>query len=131
MAVIRKYRQFIKFTFVAATYNIAAYVLYALLLYINIYYIIASTISFVFGVTLSYYMNKSIVFSTEILSYKKTIFYICFYCMSLLFNLSMLHILVRFYGLNPYVAQTIVTITLSIFSYHIFRSVIFGIRESK
>lgn len=125
MNLIRKYRQFIKFGLVALGYNLFAYAIYAGLVVLKCNYLFASGISFVAGVTLSYFMNKSIVFATKQHNYSLISRYILFYVALLGFNLGILHIFVKSLSINSYLAQILVTFISALLSYNTMRIFVF------
>ena len=125
MTLIRKYKQFIKFGFVAIGYNLFAYAIYAVLVVLKCNYLLASSISFIAGVTLSYFMNKSIVFATKHNHYGLILRYIFFYLVLLGFNLGVLHIFVKSLMINPYIAQILVTFISALISYNTMRVFVF------
>lgn len=125
MKLIQQYKQFIKFGFVATGYNVAAYFIYATLVYFHCNYLIASTISFLVGVLLSYFMNRSIVFSVKHHNYVLLIRYIIFYMLLLGINLTLLHGLVSLLRVNPYLAQILITMIAALISYNTMRVLVF------
>ncbi len=125
MKLIWRYQQFIKFGFVAASYNLVAYSIYATLIYFNCNYLIASTVSFLLGVVLSYFMNKFIVFSVKHNNYILIIRYVTFYVFLLGINLTLLHGFVSLLKANPYLAQILTTIIAALISYNTMRIFVF------
>lgn len=125
MNLIRKYQQFIKFGFVALGYNLFAYAIYAGLVALKCNYLFASSVSFVAGVTLSYFMNKSIVFATKQHNYGLISRYVLFYLALLGFNLGVLRIFVKSLMINPYLAQILVTFISALLSYNTMRVFVF------
>lgn len=118
-------RQFIKFGFAALGYNIIAYLIYACLIYFSCNYLIASIISFVCGVLLSYCINKTLVFNIKHHNYLLFIRYFIFYSFLLGVNLFMLHVFVYILKINLYFAQILVTLVSALVSFNIMRRMIF------
>ena len=125
MKLIQRHMQFIKFGFVAASYNLVAYSIYATLIYFHCNYLIASTISFLLGVMLSYFMNKRIVFAVKHHHYVLIMRYIIFYMLLLGINLILLHGLVSLLKINPYLAQILTTMIAALISYNTMRVFVF------
>lgn len=123
--LICRYKKFIKFGFVALGYNLIAYLIYAGLVFIKCNYLLASIVAFVFGVFLSYFMNKTLVFSEESHSHVLVVRYFLFYFALLGANLLMLHFFVQFLHVNPYLAQVVVTMLAAILSYNTMRFLVF------
>lgn len=124
--MLKRYKNFIKFGVVAGIYNVLSYSVYAFLIFTKCHYIIASTISFVVGVSLSYFMNKIIVFKhTQKHSRKVVIRYVTFYLVLLAINLILLRIFVAYLGINAYLAQLIVVVACAVLSYNTMRKFIF------
>lgn len=120
--VLSDYKQFIKFVFIGLTYNLFAYLVYAILIFINCNYFFACTTSFILGVVLSYYLNKIVVFNSN----KRVIIrYILFYFFLLGLNLGLLFGFIKFFYINKYVAQILVTGISSFISYYTMRILIF------
>ncbi len=125
MILIKNYLQFIKFGLVALSYNLFAYIIYALLISMQCNYLIASTMSFIFGVAISYFMNKKIVFRST-LNHNKLIFrYIYFYVVLLIFNLGVLNLFVKVLMINLYLAQILVIFVSALVSYNTMRTLVF------
>lgn len=120
-----KYRKFIKFACVALGYNLFAYTIYAALLLLNCNYLFASLCSFIVGITLSYFMNKMLVFITRNHEYGLILRYVTFYLLLLGFNLLALHLLVEIFKINPYIAQVLVTFFSAFLSYNVMRVIVF------
>lgn len=125
MKLIRRYQQFIKFGFVAASYNLMAYFIYAALVYFKCNYLIASAVSFFLGVILSYFMNKLIVFAVKHNNYSLIMRYVSFYVLLLGINLALLHGFVSLLKIDPYLAQVLVTIIAALISYNTMRVFVF------
>lgn len=122
---IAKHQRFLKFAVIAGLYNLLGYLLYAGLLFIKVNYLIASTISFIFALALSYFMNKAIVFGHSEKSYAIILRYISFYCTMLGFSLLSLRFLVDNIQVNPLLAQMMVTGMMALVSYNVMRLVVF------
>jgi len=125
MILVIKYQQFIRFGFVALAYNLFAYMVYAGLIMFKCNYLLASSLSFIIGVTISYFMNKSIVFATKQHSYRLVLRYVLFYLMLLGFNLGILHVFVKTLSINPYIAQILVIFISAVLSYNTMRIFVF------
>lgn len=123
--LIQKYKQFIKFGLVALSYNLAAYLIYALLIYFKYNYLMASTIAFFSGLTLSYFMNKKFVFASRHHNYAMIIRYIVFYVSLLGVNLALLHEAIYLLKINVYLAQIFVTGITALISYNVMCRFIF------
>ena len=128
--MLRKYRNFIKFIMVAGIYNLLTYIVYAILIFIKSNYLLASIISFIFGVVISYVMNKKIVFQHQHErnphQYKLMLRYFLFYLALLGFNLLLLHTFVTNLNINAYLAQIIVIMCSALISYNFMRKFIFN-----
>lgn len=129
MNLMKNYRQFIKFAVVALGYNLIAYLIYAVLIFNDSSYFWASSTSFVFGVILSYFMNKSIVFKNKQKSIKYILYYFAYYVLLLGINLTLLHGFISWLKINPYAAQILVTIIAAFMSYRVMG--ILFMRENK
>ncbi|MCD6046245.1 MAG: gtrA-like family protein [Gammaproteobacteria bacterium] len=125
MKLIMRYQQFLKFSFAAIGYNLAAYFIYAILIYLKCNYLIASTTSFCAGTILSYFMNKSIVFTIRYHSHNLIIRYVTFYMVLLAVNLMLLYELIHLLKINPYLAQMVVIIASAFISYNTMRMFVF------
>lgn len=124
--MIQRYKKFIRFLLVAATYNLVGYVFFAVLVYFGVNYLVSSFLAFIFGVLLSFFMNKTLVFAMEKHDSKMIIKYMIFYAILLVINLSILHAFVQLLSLTPYVAQILVTAISAMVSYNMMRLFIFG-----
>lgn len=71
MNLIQKYQQVIRFSFFAL-----AYAIYAGLILLKCNHLLASSIPFMIGVILSYFMNNSIMFATKQHNYSLILRYI-------------------------------------------------------
>ena len=115
---------------VAGTYNLLTYIVYAILIFIKSNYLFASVISFIFGVIISYIMNKKIVFQHQNVhkhhQYKLMLRYFMFYLILLGFNLALLHTFVTNFNINAYFAQIIVVMCSALISYNFMRKFIFN-----
>ena len=109
--------QFIKFSLVAAIYNLAAYSLFAGLLLVNCNYLIASGLAFIFGVSLSYCLNKSLVFSSKGHNHKILITFFSYYFMLLLICITAMYYFTTHFKMNPYLSQVIVSLIAALVSY--------------
>lgn len=121
MRSIKHWGQFIKFACVAAIYNLTAYLLFAGLVVLNCNYLIASGLSFIFGVSLSYYMNKSFVFSSTEHNYKIIITFFSYYFMLLLTCICAMYYFTAHIKINPYFSQIIVSLIAALVSYYTMR----------
>lgn len=124
--MITKYKRFIKFVFVAASYNLVGYGFFFGLVYIGVNYLISSLLSFVFGMMLSFFMNRAFVFALKKYNLKIIVKYIIFYSALLVINLSFLHFFVKSLNLTPYMAQILVMMIFAVISYNMMRVFIFG-----
>jgi putative flippase GtrA len=101
-------RQFVKYGFVGGLNFILSLVLfYTLLKIMHIKYLIAFTITWLFGIVLTYVINFVWVFKPEeILELKKRFFkYFLVYLVSYLVNVGLLKYLVQKYGFDPFWLQ--------------------------
>ncbi|STX29753.1 GtrA-like protein [Legionella beliardensis] len=122
MKLITDNSQFIKFIIVAGTYNLITYLLYAGLVFANFNYLFASTVSYLLGTIISYFMNNALVFTNSSSDHKTIFYYFIYYILLLLVNLVMLHVFVDWLKVNSYVAQIFVTGITAIISYHVVRT---------
>ncbi len=124
--LICRYKKFLKFGFVAVGYNLVAYFIYVSLIFIKCDYIVASTVSFISGVALSYVMNKNLVFSIKSgHNLGLVIRYFSFYLALLVINLAMLHCIVQWFNINLYLAQILTTIIAALVSYNTMQRFVF------
>ncbi|STY29511.1 GtrA-like protein [Legionella wadsworthii] len=129
MNLLQKYRQFIKFSVVSLGYNFIAYCIYAVLIFNGSSYFLASSTSFVFGVILGYFLNKSLVFNTKQKGMEYILYYFAYYVLLLVINLALLHGFINWLEINPYAAQILVTIIAAFMSYRVMG--ILFMRENK
>lgn len=106
----------------ASTYNLLTYLLYAGLVFENFNYLFASTVSYFFGIIISYFMNKSFVFDNASSNNRIIFYYLIYYILLLLINLVTLHVFVYRLKINAYLAQIFVTGTTAIISYNVIRT---------
>lgn len=125
MSLIRKYKQFVKFGFVALGYNLFAYAIYAGLVTLGCNYLLASCISFVIGILVSYFMNNIYVFEVKKYQIRTIIKFLIFYSVMLFINLNILRMLVNLLHISVYFAQLVLMILYAIFSYNVMKSFIF------
>jgi len=118
-----RYQQFAKFCLVALGYNLFSYLIYSALVYSKCNYLIASSISFISGITLSYFLNKSMVFASKHNDSKLVLAYFSYYLILLCISLAMLHALVDALKINPYIAQVLVTVAAAFVSYYTVRMI--------
>lgn len=118
MKLFKQHQRFIKFSLVAALYNIATYLFYALLIFLHCNYLFASSTSFIFGIMLSYFMNKNLVFA-EVQNHNRLIIgYFLYYGLLLGASLAMLYGFIDLLKLNPYFAQLLVILISAVISYN-------------
>ena len=125
MNLIRKYQQFIKFGLVALSYNLFAYAIYAGLVALKCNYLLASSISFIIGILVSYFMNNIYVFEVKKYQTRAIIKFFIFYSVMLFINLNILRILVSLLHINAYFAQLVLMVLYAIFSYNVMKLFIF------
>ena len=119
--------QFIRFSVGALSYNLAAYLLYTGLILLKCNYLVASTASFITGVTFGYFMNKYIVFANHKHDNRASFFYYFGYNIFLLgLNLSALFFLVNCLKINPFLAQILVIMIVALISYNVMRILFHG-----
>ena len=131
MKLNMQYQQFAKFCLVALGYNLIAYFIYSALVYCKCNYLIASSISFITGITLSYFLNKSMVFTNKYNDNKLVLAYFSYYLILLCISLAMLHILVDTLKISPYIAQVLVTTASAVVSYYTVRMIFQQVKTSQ
>jgi putative flippase GtrA len=105
---MKKYGQFVKFCLVGGTNTVISLLVYALLLKLNVYYIVASAISYIAGLINGYLLSSSFVFKHKI-NLKQGLRFVGVYLSSLLINLAFLYILVDLFKISELIAQLMVT----------------------
>jgi putative flippase GtrA len=119
MKFVLNYQKVIRFLLVAGLYNLLAYVVYAILVFVQINCLVASTISFFLGISISYLLNKTLVFSNKKRHSSQIVLGYCiYYSLLLSINLSMIFGLTHYLKLNPYIAQVVVMILGALISYN-------------
>ncbi|MBK2092322.1 GtrA family protein [Francisella philomiragia] len=116
-----------KFCIIAAGYNLFAYLIFVIFILLNINYLIASSIAFILGVTLSLFMNKIIVFKGGKYNRVMVVKYFIFYALLLCFNLIVLYFFVKILHVNIYISQVIVIGISAFLSYNVMRIFIFEV----
>ncbi|MBK2270104.1 GtrA family protein [Francisella philomiragia] len=125
--LLKKYSLFMKFCIIAAGYNLFAYLIFVIFILLNINYLIASSIAFILGVTLSLFMNKIIVFKGGKYNRVMVVKYFIFYALLLCFNLIVLYFFVKILHVNIYISQVIVIGISAFLSYNVMRIFIFEV----
>lgn len=103
--------QFVKFCIVGVSNTLISYVIYSILVLINIYYILASIIAFIVGITNSFYWNDKFVFATnknKFFVYLKTVLSYSF--TGIIVHNIFLILLIEKFSINKYIAPLFILI---------------------
>jgi putative flippase GtrA len=118
----RRVREFITFAFFGAINTAVTYGVYVLCVRV-IPYNAAYTISYAFGIVLSYWLNARFVFG-ERLRISRALQYPIVYAVQYLVGLAVLYVAVEVAGLNKYVAPLLVVVLTLPVTYVLSRYVI-------
>ena len=116
------------FVICAGIYNVLSTLLNWLLLYIGVHYLIATAVSYIFGVLLAYILNTKLVFRKEY-SVAGCVKFSSVYISNFVITLILTFIIVDIICINVYIAP-IVTMLIS-FGYNYIMSKYFVFREEK
>ena len=119
----------LKFGFVGIANTILSYVLFVVLIKLSVYYLLASTVSFVIGTMFSYVLNSRYTFKNPISLWV----YVRFFAVNLIslcVSLLMLFILKQLLGFNVYFAQIAVILVRFPIVYIVNREVVFGTADN-
>jgi len=114
----------IKFGIIGIANTILSYAIFVLLIKIKVYYLLASTISFAFGTTLSYVLNTRYTFN-DLINFWVYIKFTSVSITSLVISLMMLYGLKELCGFNVYLAQIAVVLIRFPLSYLVNREIVF------
>lgn len=117
----------IGFLFVGSFNTMMALTLYTALLWLEIDYILASCISFIFGVFEGYILNSLLVFKTRP-QFKSLLRFSLVYCISLLLNLVMMYLQVEYLHLGKLVAQIITSLVLAMVNFYLIKIFVYRLR---
>jgi len=116
--------QFVRFSAIGVVNTVLSYAIFVTMVVVGVNYLICAVVSYVFGVTISYYMNSKLTFRIKysLLTYVKfftvNIFLLCFGVFSLFF-------LKEFVGLNVFFSQICVVVLRLPIAYFISHKVVF------
>ncbi len=83
------------------------YCIYAIAIYLNFYYVIASGVSFILSMLVSFIFNSKLVFKAKQIRMSELVFYCVFYLSLWLFGILVLWVLITHYLMSAYLAQVI------------------------
>lgn len=123
---VRKYnilsKRFLIFGFWGVINAILAYGVYALLLRLNINYLIAGTLSFIFGASFGYFVNSKYTFKRDI-SHHLYVKYILIYVISYFLNIALLYGFVDICHVNSYLAPMFCMAIMAIVNYFLVKKI--------
>ena len=114
--------EFLRFLIVGTINTVVGYMIYISLTFYFIYSI-AYSISFVFGVLISYYLNTKFVFQ-EALSWKKLVRFPLVYVTQYLMGLMLMFLLIEKFSISLFVAPLLVVIITTPITFFISRWII-------
>ncbi len=116
--LINKLRRsdFVGFAIVGAINTGFSFIIYLLLLKLGLYYILASIVSYMAGIIVSYILNTKFVFKEQKTMSNLSKF-VSVYLTALIINLSLLYFLVDIIGMNPVLGQIAVTLLVLFYNY--------------
>ncbi len=121
--------QLIKFLIVGVsivTFNVLF--LYVLVGFLHVWYLLASVISYALSVVLNFILQKFLVFNDSLPKDVKRQFvlYALVSAVYLILNILFMYVFVDQFGINYLIAQTIITLSLSVINFFINRNFIFA-----
>ena len=126
---IREVVRFVKFAGVGGLNTAIAYGIYALLIYLGNGYIVASTVSFVLGLIISFKTHRRLVFGRhgpQLLSFS---LYVGSWLILYAINVGSLALLIRA-GVNDYLAAAVLIPPMAVISFVVLRFFVFRDRKS-
>ncbi|UTW42492.1 GtrA family protein [bacterium SCSIO 12844] len=94
--------------------------LFILLLHIGVYYLVASSITYIFGIIEGYVFTSLWVFNVNIM-FKGLLKYAFVYCLTLLVNLIVLYTLVSEFKLHEVIAQITTIALVTLLNYYLIK----------
>ncbi|MFT4344163.1 MAG: GtrA family protein [Candidatus Woesearchaeota archaeon] len=109
---------FIRFCLVGIISTTCNYTLFLILLFSGVHYIIASSLGYISGIIISYFINKSFTFNV---TQKTTIHHLAKYyavfILSLIFGLGLIHVQVSYFLIHPAIAYAVVLAITTVTNY--------------
>lgn len=124
--IVHKNQKIIKFLVSGGSAALVEYATFALLIYLFLdYLLVVNAISFMFGLLVSFSLNKHWVFKNKNDTKRQFVRYIILACINLAVGGLMLYILVSMLGLGVLIAKLIMMTLIAIWNYAIFSKIIF------
>jgi putative flippase GtrA len=121
--------KFIGFLFIGSFNTMLCLILYAVLLKLGMHYIIATTVTFVFGVIEGYALNSFLVFKTKP-HFRALIKFAMVYLISLMLNLTFMYAQVEWLNIDKLMAQIITSIILAGVNFYLIKIFVYRIRSN-
>lgn len=118
--MFNKQKYFIMFLLTGGLNTLISLLLFILLLHIGVYYLVASSITYIFGIIEGYFFTSLWVFNVNIM-FKGLLKYAFVYCLTLLVNLTVLYTLVAEFKLHEVVAQIITIALVTLLNYYLIK----------
>ncbi len=128
MVFLLRYKQFIKYL---VSGGVAAFVLFGTLLILKelfgVWYLLSSTIAFIFTVIVSFTLQKLWTFedSTTHTLHKQAARYLSLSFFNLVINIIVMYFLVDFVGIWYFSSQILTTLIIAFWSFFIYKYIIF------
>lgn len=116
--------RFIGFLFIGVFNTALSLILYAILLWLHVNYMLASAITFIFGVLEGFILNSLLVFKTKP-HFKLLLKFTGVYTISMTLNLLMMHIFVEWFVIDKFVAQVITCALLAVINFYLVKNFVY------
>lgn len=124
MKILKPHHKFIHYLFFGGLNTAITFILYALLIKIGVSYLLASSISYIFGIGEGFLFNAWFVFKHKPQLSKLTK-YSLVYVVSYVINICLLYVFVRYCHLPKIEAQLIVTLIVTLVNFKLIKSAVF------
>ncbi|TNF69101.1 MAG: GtrA family protein [Gammaproteobacteria bacterium] len=118
--MFNKQKYFIMFLLTGGLNTLISLLLFILLLHIGVYYLVASSITYIFGIIEGYVFTSLWVFNVNIM-FKGLLKYAFVYCLTLLVNLIVLYTLVSEFKLHEVIAQITTIALVTLLNYYLIK----------
>lgn len=119
-------REFVFFNLIGVVNTLLGLVIYFSLIYLGVYYLVALVIDYIYGITFSFFMNKTYTFRI-VERGGVNMFYkmICVYGLMFCLNVIFLSITVEIFRMNEYLGQIVSCGVLSIITFFLQKLIVF------
>jgi putative flippase GtrA len=116
----------IRFLFIGGFNTMLCLIVYYLLLKLNLHYLVASSITNIFGILNGFLLNSILVFKHRA-KLSRLLRYLFVYAISFLLNIFIMYVFVGVLYLPKFISQIITIAILAIFNYQLIKRVVFSI----